>query len=212
MQSFIRSAIALLILTTLLYGFNLPITISAWDTWGSRPPALKTSANGIYFDFPLAKRGRARTINYLTTNWRAPISGTLIATFRISTVGPVVFHPVSEPGQCLPARTRLYLERVGWDRTPYPEAYNYRWFANPISAVLVGGSTVQLSVPLTPDQWSNVNGKYGNQDATTIAGFNGTLNNPETIGFAFGGSCFFGHGVNVSGGTARFELLNFSIN
>jgi hypothetical protein len=27
----------------------------------------------------------------------------------------------------------------------------------------------------------------------------------------FGGGCFFGHGVNVSGGTARFALISYTI-
>jgi hypothetical protein len=50
-------------------------------------------------------------------------------------------------------------------------------------------------------------GEFGTLSATTQAGFAATLASVSQIGMTFGGGCFFGHGVNVSGGTAAFELL-----
>jgi hypothetical protein len=55
--------------------------------------------------------------------------------------------------------------------------------------------------------WSDVIGEFGTLSATTQAGFAATLASVSQIGMTFGGGCFFGHGVNVSGGTAAFELL-----
>ena len=69
----------------------------------------------------------------------------------------------------------------------------------------------RLENSLTPDQWSSVYGKTGNYDATALAGFRDALANLGHIGMTFGGGCFFGHGVNVSGGTARFVLIGYTI-
>ena len=37
------------------------------------------------------------------------------------------------------------------------------------------------------------------------------LKNMGHIGVTFGGGCFFGHGVNVSGGAARFIMTRFEL-
>ena len=67
-----------------------------------------------------------------------------------------------------------------------------------------------LTIPLRPHHWSSVFGKVGDQDTTTIAGFDQALENANYLGVTFGGGCFFGHGVNISGGTAQFKILNVS--
>jgi len=41
--------------------------------------------------------------------------------------------------------------------------------------------------------------------------FNTGLQNLSDVGITFGGGCFFGHGVHVTGGKARFELIDFRI-
>ena len=64
---------------------------------------------------------------------------------------------------------------------------------------------------LTPDRWSSVLGKFGNYDAASLAGFSAALQNVSSLGLTFGGGCFFGHGVNVSNGTARFILSEYSV-
>jgi hypothetical protein len=56
-----------------------------------------------------------------------------------------------------------------------------------------------------------VYGKSGDDDATALAGFQDALGNLGRVGMTFGGGCFFGHGVNVSGGTARFALISYTI-
>jgi len=54
-------------------------------------------------------------------------------------------------------------------------------------------------------------GKSGDDDATALAGFQDALGNLGRVGMTFGGGCFFGHGVNVSGETARFALISYTI-
>jgi hypothetical protein len=102
------------------------------------------------------------------------------------------------------------MARNDWSKYPNPDYENTRWWSNPIAYELVGGSVVQLKVPLSANQWSNIYGHFGNFSAATASGFNSTLQHPAMIGFSFGGGCFFGHGVNVSNGTARFIVWGYT--
>src|SRR5439155_16387434 len=69
-----------------------------------------------------------------------------------------------------------------------------RWWSNPIAYELTAGSTT-LTVPLTSDAWSDVNGRFGNYDAATAAAFNDAITHMTKVGLTFAGGCFFGHGV-----------------
>jgi hypothetical protein len=44
-----------------------------------------------------------------------------------------------------------------------------------------------------------------------MAGFKQAITNLENVGFSFGGGCFYGHGVRVSGGGARFALTSYKV-
>jgi len=79
-----------------------------------------------------------------------------------------------------------------------------RGWSNPISVVLANGEYT-MTVRLSPDQWTNVEGERSG------AGFAKTLKRVDNIGLTFGGGCFFGHGVSVTGGTARFLLTRFDL-
>jgi hypothetical protein len=77
----------------------------------------------------------------------------------------------------------------------------YRWWSNPTVYDLqpTPGNTT-LTVPLTPDQWSSVFGRFGNQNATTLKGFQDALGDLGHVGMTFGGGCFVGHGVTSRAG------------
>lgn len=68
-----------------------------------------------------------------------------------------------------------------------------------------------IGVPLQPEHWSSVDGKFGNTDAETRFGFEKALLNVTRLGVTFGGGCSFGHGIRVSGGTAKFTLTQYAI-
>ena len=141
-------------------------------------------------------------------NTRPPgtIAGGLAVSFRIETTGAPVFN-YAEPGNTcvVPATVRPLI----WaHRNSFAEFD--RWWANPLSHRLAEGAGT-ISVPLTPDQWSSVNGKFGTADAGALAGFQSALENVSGLGVTFGGGCFFGHGVDVSGGTARFVLTGYEV-
>jgi hypothetical protein len=60
-------------------------------------------------------------------------------------------------------------------------------------------------------QWTSVFGKKANVGAPATAGFKQAIANLGKVGFAFGGGCFFGHGVRVSGGSAKFAVTSYVV-
>lgn len=166
---------------------------------------------GLSFNFLTATPTKNDFDTYLITPYTKPISGTLKATFSVVTTGTPVFNWKSEVNNTcdtVPATTRLYFQTSTlWNSNEVT-----RWWANPTSYKFVSqGGTVTLSVPLTPDKWSDTFGHFGTYNAATLKGFANTLLHPTFVGFTMGGGCFFGHGVNVSGGTAQFQLTNYSV-
>ncbi len=114
-----------------------------------------------------------------------------------------------EPGNtCVyPAHVRLYFERRGDNgRKEF-----YRWWSlDPASYQLDTGGLLTISVPLIPSAWSSVYGKRGDYDSSVTAEFFAAMADPMEVGMTFGGGCFYGHGVNVSGGTAKFTVYGFT--
>ena len=58
-------------------------------------------------------------------------------------------------------------------------------------------------------QWTSVFGEKANASASATAGFKQAMANLGNVGFAFGGGCFYGHGVRVNGGGARFVVTSY---
>jgi hypothetical protein len=53
--------------------------------------------------------------------------------------------------------------------------------------------------------WTSVTGRG------TSADFESALMNAGYVGMTFGGSDFFGHGVNVKQGTVQFQLIEYRV-
>jgi hypothetical protein len=166
---------------------------------------LKTTADRTpYFDFFQASTKQFD--GYLLSPYNKPISGHLSMTVEVVTGGNPVFKYDSEPGNTCdtPATVRPFF----WGHKAGSGEFD-RWWSNPTAFVLTSG-TATVTVGLTQDQWSSVYGKPGNYDAVSAAGFQQAISKLDYIGMTFGGGCFFGHGVNVSGGTAQFRILSFT--
>jgi hypothetical protein len=175
------------------------------------------AANGWSFNFPVVADisscsaiGKCPSINIVTTPYTTPIAigKTVTMTFQINTTGTPQFNYMLDPtNTCVsPATVHLFIEHANDDFL----TETYQWWAIPSSAVLAAG-TVTLTAPITPDQWSDMYGNVGNLDSTRLAGFSDALANVGNIGMTFGGGCFLVHGVNISGGTAQFNLIDFQI-
>jgi hypothetical protein len=127
---------------------------------------------------------------------------TLSITFRIVSNQPV-YNANVEPGESGPPSLHLFMERRNDDFTnPY-----YRWwcYAGGYTLGTQDNQTVTVSCPLLYTSWSGV---YAEVDKTQ---FTETLNNLGGVGVTFGGTGGWGHGVNLLGGSAQFQVLNAHI-
>ena len=217
-------------------GMNTPITENSGKQLARRPPkstwtidwygniAVKpiTGPPGtMYFNFPAAGSNypacipipdvNCNQVNYVTENYSGTAHG-LSMTFEINTTGTPVFNYVMETDNTCntPASLRLYFEERG--DNGYAEYY--RWWANPNGYYNLQNTNglVTLTMPFTPGNWSDVNGNENNSNQAAVDGFNKAIANIQDVGFTLGGGCFFGHGVNVSGGTAQFVLQSYTVN
>ena len=187
-----------------------PLTISlqssAWETISdpqSPPFPLVNVSGGLTFQFPASG-----SINYLlTASPMAAVRGTLSMTVTIDTVGPAVFNSIEPvtPSCTIQPSVRPLI----WANNNGNGEFD-RWWSNPRAVTLAAGTTT-ITVPLTADAWSSVNGKFGNADAPTKFAFDKALLNVSRFGVTFGGGCSFGHGVNVRNGAATFSLTDYSI-
>jgi hypothetical protein len=155
-----------------------------------------------YFDFPSSDG-----VHYIMVPYTASKPHkTLTITFKVTALtGNPRFISV-ETGCNEAADFRPILERQG-DMLSASQEF-YRWWSSDKVKLVADGRIHTLSVPLTPDRWGSVFGKNGTQAPTEFAT---SLQNLMGVGITFGGGCFAGHGVYVTGGKARFTLLNYQI-
>jgi hypothetical protein len=195
-------------------GSSLSLSKESWSTiTDDGDVQLGSDATGLFFDFPVSTRNQGfsdRTINGLMTNYAGSLADAtyLTATFKVVATGTPKFNYMFETGNTCanPAHARLAFARTGWSKG----GEFYRWWANSNAYELApGGAT--LAVPLIPEQWSSVFGKLGSHDAAALDGFRSAIKSVGQVGLVFGGGCFFGHGVSVSGGSAKFIMTNYGI-
>jgi hypothetical protein len=116
----------------------------------------------------------------------------------------------SATGTGLPPSVRFFFSTVpGYsvgDGVNTPEKY---WWSNPVSAVLQPNGTYNLSVTITPDQWSNALGQVGSSVPEKFAW---AMQRSVQIGMAFGGGSFFDIGLGMKIGTwANWILKTFTV-
>lgn len=190
---------------------NWKLYTSPYATGGKGQLPLTASGGVLAFNFPDSSSGTWANYFY-TTHVPKVLSGTLSITIRVETSGPTVFDPHSDGEVCdpmAPPAVHPFFWANGFSLFVPP--YNDRWWANSVQYVLAPG-TVTMLIPLTPDNWLNVNGSTpGGGGSATVEAFNAALANPSAVGVTLGGNCSFGHGVAVSGGTASFTLIDYSI-
>lgn len=185
-----------------------PITMAldaaSWQTISDpQPYPLANDGPALVFDLPAAG-----SMQYLfTASPLAAIHGTLVVSFTITTSGPVVFNSLDpQSSSCtIPTSVRPLI----WANAN-GEGASDRWWSNPRAVTLAAGQG-SVTVPLKPENWSSVNGKFGNTDAETRFQFEKALLNVTRLGLTFGGGCSFGHGITISGGTGAFALTRFAI-
>lgn len=169
---------------------------------GGMPLHPSTDTEGAWsFVFPSWETGGH--VNYVQTPFNATTTpSTVTITFRIDSESPQ--YVVLDTGDRPPATFRLFFEQRG-DNGSNP---NGRWWAG-ASRYDLGphdGETQTISMPLASDHWTNVEGQ------TDPQAFSAALKNVGWFGVTFGGQSFAGHGVALSGGTAKYVLIDYRVN
>jgi hypothetical protein len=153
------------------------------------------------FEFPSSEVGGH--VNYVQTPFNATTTlHNVTAIFRIESDTPR--YKVMDSSDILPATVHIFFEQQNDDLVDP----NGRWWAT-ASLYNLGSqdnTTITFVVPLTPDQWSNVHGK---RDPNS---FYAALGNVGWIGMTFGGQSFFGHGVALTSGSAKYILVDLNVN
>ncbi len=160
------------------------------------PPQPTVEGAGWFFDFPLGPPG----VHGMTRPWGSVGGGTLTMSYQVDGAATFIEVDAPDPSAPGPGKVRLFLQRSGDDWSGAGERASYRWYSQPLN-LAPGPAT--LSVPLTPENWTNV---YGQPDP---AGFAACLANLATVGMGFGGS-FAMHGAYATS-PASFHLREFNL-
>jgi hypothetical protein len=110
------------------------------------------------------------------------------------------FHVFFEQrGDDLTSETGRWWYKPGFRLTDAPDdSYDAQPF-------VADGQPHTITIPLTADMWTSVTG-HG-----SAGEFEASLSNVGYVGVTFGGSDFFGHGVEVRQGTVQFQLIDFNV-
>jgi hypothetical protein len=121
----------------------------------------------------------------------------------IISAGAKLIGPPEPKNTCPdPPHLSLYFQGRGDDFTAGKP--NHRWWA-PFGFVTIKPGSLDVTVPLSADLWTQVFGRHDPQ------AFGQAIAQPQAIGLTFGAGCFAGHGLFVTGGTARFHIRSFTV-
>lgn len=118
--------------------------------------------------------------------------------------------PAGSPSAC-----RIWFQEAGDNLTGTGAYAYYRWWANDPASVVLQNGTFSISAVLSPgagDGWTSVMGEQASASAAATAGFQQAIANAAMMGFTCGGGYFYGHGVNMSAGSATFILNSYTVN
>lgn len=152
-------------------------------------------------------------VGYIMTPFKANIPlHTVTITFKVESTNPV--YKVIDPTDHPPATFHLFFATQGYNYT----SENDRWWGHINNfnndGYNSGGydlgsqdnQVLVMSIPLTPDHWTNVYGKTSSQS------FYSSLSKVGWFGLTFGGQYYWGHGVSLESGSAKFILINYVVN
>jgi len=176
---------------------------------GMPPHPTPRTGGGWYFNFPTDPN----SVHYVLTTVKMVASSYVDAGILVTTTGtPAFVYNLQPDNTCIsPAHVRFLLQERGDDLSGTNGKEYFRWWSNSVAYRLAPGRA-NLRAWLTDlSQWTSVLGEKANASAAAAAGFKQAMANLGNVGFAFGGGCFYGHGVRVSGGSARFAVTSYSL-
>jgi hypothetical protein len=190
----------------------VPMNVQAWAILyspGMPPHPTPQTGGGWYFDFPTDPN----SVHYVIAAVNMAASSYVDASILVTTTGtPVFVYNIQPDNNCVyPAHVRFLLQEMGDDLSGTNGKQYFRWWSNSVAYQLAPGRA-NLSASLTDiSQWTSVFGEKANASAAATAGFKQAMANLGNVGFSFGGGCFYGHGVRVSGGGARFAVTGYAV-
>lgn len=190
----------------------VPMNAQAWSILyspGMQAHPTPHTGGGWYFDFPTDPN----SVHYVLAAVNMAASGYVDASILVTATGtPVFLYNLQPDNTCVyPAQVRFLLQEKGDDLSGTNDKQFFRWWSNSEAYQLAPGPA-KLSASLTDlSQWTSVFGEKANASAAATAGFKQARANLGNVGFSFGGGCFYGHGVRVSGGGARFAATSYVV-
>lgn len=186
---------------------NLP-TNTVTSTQGQWKMRSGWPVSGNSFDFPTA--AGPNTANYLTTTVNGLKPGNISMDYTVSGTGNPVFdyrtNPNNTSGPGYPGTVRLFIQRAGDNMSGVGEYQQYRYWSSVTYKDLALGNFSISETLSDPSKWSDVYGKKGSDYPDRFAA---TVAQAQNVGVTFGGGSFYGHGVFVTGGTAKFTVRAF---
>ena len=191
------------------YPPDLDLSAGVWQILNNGATLFNDAEGGLYFDFPVEEDTSCKpgcdNVNYLlTTHVPTSISGMIRVTLRVDSTGGTPEFQYTTNAACSPASVRAMI----WSNdNDYSDGY--RWWSNPIAYTLDAGY-VTWNIPIDPAWWSGVFGQRANSSNQALHQWARAISDVSSLAVTFGG-CFFGHGVFVTGGTARFTIQNYEV-
>jgi hypothetical protein len=191
---------------------TVPMNAQAWSILyspGMPPHPTPRRGGGWYFDFPTAPN----SVHYVVAAVNMAASEYADASILvITTETPAFVYNLQPDNTCnYPAHVRFLLQESGDDLSGTNGKQYFRWWSNSVAYQLASGPA-NLRASLTDlSQWTSVFGEKANASAAAVVGFKQAIANLGNVGLSFGGGCFYGHGVRVSGGGASFALTSYKI-
>jgi hypothetical protein len=170
---------------------------------------LLNDAVGISFDFPVSPTSDPDSTNpwdgYFTYLGKPIPAGSknLILEFKIIASDGIKWNYKSDTfnNGCDYSKASFHVYIA---KGPiYADDTSHRWWYTSGFILQNTPDVVKFSVPLDGTGWAGI---YAGQATDNLPAFQETLAGADWVGITFGGGCFYSHGVNVTGGTARFNL------
>ncbi len=134
---------------------------------------------------------------------------TITVDFTISGADSTFNYGGEPDGSGVAANVRLYWDSASITKTKDLVATNY-WWSNPVNVTLANG-TGTLTTTVSPANWSDYYGAFGNQDQSTTSAFNAAAKDVKDIGLSFGGGYFFANGVGTTDGSGTFTVTSITV-
>ncbi len=172
--------------------------------------SLQSDTMGISFDFPVSQTldpdAQSPWDGYFVYGGKSIPAGAknLVIEFKITASEGVIWNYQSDAYNrgCEYSKPSL---RIYIAKGPiYANDTAHRWwYTQGFELRNTPEGMVKLSVPLDGVGWAGI---YAGQATDNLTGFRETVTGASWVGMTFGGGCFYSHGINVSNGTAKFNL------